>query len=231
MPGASRGTTRRATPPGSSKDASHLPLRRAGTRTRRDSDRSAKDRGTSFARERRNHPDLLVNGCTERETRALRVATGGAFLDDQRALDDLGGDAVTRARILASSAALSSDSTKAVGHMAPPSRSHRERDMSSPMSEEAELQGLNTAMTIKQVAPTAVLITITGSDVGELGDAPFKELEQRLAQGPFSLFIDARRTKGASVDVSNVWARWLRVHRDALLRIHMLTGSRFVQMT
>ncbi len=99
------------------------------------------------------------------------------------------------------------------------------------MSEEAELQGLNTAMTIKQVAPTAVLITITGSDVGELGDAPFKELEQRLAQGPFSLFIDARRTKGASVDVSNVWARWLRVHRDALLRIHMLTGSRFVQMT
>jgi hypothetical protein len=94
-----------------------------------------------------------------------------------------------------------------------------------------ELQGLNTAMTIKRVAPSVVLVSIWGSDAGELGDAPFHELDKQLARGAFSLFIDARRTKGASVDVSNVWARWLRTHRDELLRIHMLTGSRFVQMT
>jgi hypothetical protein len=76
-----------------------------------------------------------------------------------------------------------------------------------------------------------VVVTISGSDVGELGDRPFKELDKQLAAGPFALFIDARATRGASVDVSNVWARWLRTHRDELTRIHMLTRSRFVQVT
>lgn len=96
---------------------------------------------------------------------------------------------------------------------------------------QAELQGLNTAMTIRRMASTVVLVTISGNDAGELGDAPFRELEKQLAKGPYSLFIDARRTRGASIDVSNLWARWLRAHRDELVRIHMLTGSRFIQMT
>jgi hypothetical protein len=98
-------------------------------------------------------------------------------------------------------------------------------------SDDANLQGLDTSMTIRRVAAAVVVVTISGRDVGELGDAPFKALDEQLAKGPFALFIDARRTKGASVDVSNVWARWLRTHRDDLLKIHMLTGSRFVQMT
>jgi hypothetical protein len=93
------------------------------------------------------------------------------------------------------------------------------------------LEGLDTSMTITRVAAAVVVVTISGRDVGELGDAPFKALDEQLTRGPFALFIDARRTRGASVDVSNVWARWLRTHRDDLLRIHMLTGSRFVQMT
>ena len=75
------------------------------------------------------------------------------------------------------------------------------------------------------------MVVITGSDVGELGEAPFRELEKQIARGPFSLFVDARKTRGASIDVSNLWARWLRDHRDELVRIHMLTGSRFIQMT
>lgn len=94
-----------------------------------------------------------------------------------------------------------------------------------------ELSGVNTAMVIKRLSSSIVVVEITGTDVGELGEAPFRELEKQLARGPFSLFIDARKTKGASVDVSNLWARWLRAHRDELVRIHMLTGSRFVLMT
>jgi hypothetical protein len=101
----------------------------------------------------------------------------------------------------------------------------------TPEREQIELQGLRTSMSIQRVAPAVVVVTISGSDAGELGDAPFVELDKQLARGAFALFIDARRTKGASVDVSNVWARWLRTHRDELLRIHMLTGSRYVQMT
>ncbi|MGE0549233.1 MAG: hypothetical protein AB7R00_19330, partial [Kofleriaceae bacterium] len=68
-------------------------------------------------------------------------------------------------------------------------------------------------------------------DVGEHGNAPLDVLDHLLSAGPFTLFVDARRGAGASIDVSNVWARWLRSHRDQLHRIHMLTGSRFVQLT
>jgi hypothetical protein len=94
-----------------------------------------------------------------------------------------------------------------------------------------DLEGMNTSMTIKRPARAVLVVTISGSDAGELGDVPFTELDQQLAKGAFALFIDARRTKGASVDVSNLWARWLRAHRDELIRIHMLTRSRYVQMT
>ncbi|HXU67803.1 MAG TPA: hypothetical protein VN947_00665 [Polyangia bacterium] len=96
---------------------------------------------------------------------------------------------------------------------------------------ETKLEGINTTLTIRQIAPAVVLLKISGSDYGELGTAPFHVLEKVLREGPFSLFIDARATKGASVDVSNVWAQWLRKHRDDLVRIHMLTASRYVQLT
>ena len=94
-----------------------------------------------------------------------------------------------------------------------------------------ELPGLNTSMTINRPGPSVVVVAITGADVGELGDAPFEELERQLGCGPISLFIDARKTRGASIDVSNLWARWLRKHRDRLVRVHMLAASRYVRIT
>jgi hypothetical protein len=101
----------------------------------------------------------------------------------------------------------------------------------SEMPADVELDGLNTSMTISRRAAAVLVVTISGRDVGELGDSPFAELDKQLAKGSFALFIDARNTQGASVDVSNLWARWLRNHRDDLIRIHMLTGTRFVQIT
>jgi hypothetical protein len=98
-------------------------------------------------------------------------------------------------------------------------------------SDVVELEGINASISIQRTAPAVVLVTITGRDAGELGDGPFLALDEQLARGPFALFIDARDTRGASVDVSNVWAQWLRKNRDRLHRIHMLTGSRFVQLT
>jgi hypothetical protein len=97
-------------------------------------------------------------------------------------------------------------------------------------AESVEFEGINASITIKRQA-NVVIVTICGTDVGELNDAPLKALDEQLALGSFVLFIDARRTKGASVDVSNLWARWLRKNRDDLIRVHMLTGSRYVQMT
>lgn len=93
-------------------------------------------------------------------------------------------------------------------------------------------EGLHCTMRIARPAPQLVVMTIVGSDVGEFGDAPFRELERGLDEGRvIDFFIDGRATRGASIDVSNAWALWLRRHREALHRVTMLTGSRFLQVT
>lgn len=92
-------------------------------------------------------------------------------------------------------------------------------------------EGLHSQIAIDRRVPHVVVVTITGRDAGEHGNGPLEVLDAELARGPYALFIDARRTLGASVDVSNVWAQWLRAHRDHLHQIHMLTGSKFVQLT
>ena len=94
-----------------------------------------------------------------------------------------------------------------------------------------DLVGANVSFSIRRVAPSVVVVTIAGRDVGEHGESPLRALDAQLAEGALELFIDARQTTGASIDVSNVWASWLRRHRDELHRIHMLTASRYVQIT
>lgn len=93
------------------------------------------------------------------------------------------------------------------------------------------LEGLNGRIVIERPVAGVVLITIVGRDAGEHSKAPFLELAKDVERGPFQLFINAREAHGASIDVSNVWAQWLRQHRDQLHRIHMLTGTRFIQLT
>jgi hypothetical protein len=97
---------------------------------------------------------------------------------------------------------------------------------------ETRFQGVHCTMTVRRPAAGVLVLVIEGSDAGELGDAPMRELARDLA-GPASveLFVDARATKGATVDVSNDWARWLRGHRQHLQAVHMLTASRYVQLT
>jgi hypothetical protein len=93
-------------------------------------------------------------------------------------------------------------------------------------------EGLHCTMELSRPAPGIVVLTIEGSDVGELGDEPFRALEAELAAArPLALFIDGRDTRGASMNVSGDWALWLRRHRDHLAQVTMLTGSRFLQIT
>lgn len=92
-------------------------------------------------------------------------------------------------------------------------------------------KSLHSTMTLDRPRPHVVTLVIVGRDVGEHGDAPLRLLDDALRAGSFALYIDARDTRGASVDVSNIWAQWLRRNRDQLHEIHMLTGSRFVQLT
>jgi len=99
------------------------------------------------------------------------------------------------------------------------------------MVEPLVFEGLHSTTAVARPRPHVILVTITGRDVGEHGDRALRVLDDELRAGPYVLFVDARGTRGASIDVSNVWAQWLRNRRDQLLAIHMLTGTRFVQLT
>ena len=94
------------------------------------------------------------------------------------------------------------------------------------------LEGLHCTMAIDELAPGVVLVAIDGTDVGDLGDAPFAALAPMFeSERRVELFIDASRARGPSIDVSNDWAVWLKRHRSKLRHASMLTSSRFVQLT
>lgn len=87
-------------------------------------------------------------------------------------------------------------------------------------------------MAISRPSERAVLVRIAGLDIGELGQRPFLVLTELIGRGgPCDLFIDASQARGPSVDVSAQWAGWLHGNRERFQHIHMLTRSRFVQLT
>jgi hypothetical protein len=87
-------------------------------------------------------------------------------------------------------------------------------------------------LTLRRPGSGVVLAIFKGPDVGEFGDAPFRELEKDLAKGePLELFFDAQECPGPSVNVSNEWAQWLSSKRSQLHRVNILSGSRFVEIT
>jgi hypothetical protein len=92
-------------------------------------------------------------------------------------------------------------------------------------------QGIHCRLAIERPAAGVVVVRLTGWDVGEFGDAPFRELEKDVSAGLLQLFIDAREVRGATVDVSNEWAQWLRKNRSRFAHVSMLTGAPFVQLT
>jgi hypothetical protein len=96
---------------------------------------------------------------------------------------------------------------------------------------ELSLVGRNSSVRIYRPARGVVVIVLVGNDVGEHGNAPFTELSRAHDEGPLELFIDARDSRGVTLDVSGSWARWLAERRDSLRRVNMLTGSRFVEIT
>jgi hypothetical protein len=93
-------------------------------------------------------------------------------------------------------------------------------------------EGVHCSIILEQPVASVVLLRITGTDTGELGDAPMRALNDWLASsGSVSFFIDARAVRGASIDVSSEWAAWLSEHRSQFRSVTMLTGSRFIQIT
>lgn len=107
-----------------------------------------------------------------------------------------------------------------------------ENRMQTRTGTEIRFEGIHCVLCIQQFPGGVVLIHITGSDVGEFGDAPMRQLNERIAGGEtIELFIDARDVRGASIEVSGEWARWLAAHKIQLRQVSMLTGSRYIQIT
>ncbi len=92
--------------------------------------------------------------------------------------------------------------------------------------------GIHCSLVMQRFLPRVVVLRISGSDVGEFGEAPMDALNGWLTGlDPVELFVDARNVRGASMGVSAEWARWLGAHKSELKTVTMLTGSRFIQMT
>jgi hypothetical protein len=96
---------------------------------------------------------------------------------------------------------------------------------------EVLLEAPHSLLRFRRPRADVVVLTVTGKDVGEHGPSPFRELAKDVAAGPFHLFVDARAALGVTIEVSGEWGRWLMRQRSHLLSVHMLTGSRFVQLT
>lgn len=100
------------------------------------------------------------------------------------------------------------------------------------LQDSLRFEGVHCNISLERPAESVILLQISGTDTGELGEAPMRALHEWLASSePVKLFIDARAVRGASIDVSSEWAAWLSEHRGQLQSITMLTGSKFIQIT
>ena len=96
----------------------------------------------------------------------------------------------------------------------------------------ATFSGVHCTLEILLPHEGIVLLIFNGHDIGEFGDAPFRELSNRVQAGsPMEIFVDARAVPSASIEVSGEWAQWMRANRDHIYRMNMLCRSRFIELT
>jgi hypothetical protein len=86
--------------------------------------------------------------------------------------------------------------------------------------------------TYERIRPGALLVTITGFDKGQFGTAALDEIHAAVTrEGELELFIDGYEVKGTTVAVSDDWTRFFSSNRTGLTRVHVLVGSKVVQLT
>ena len=113
--------------------------------------------------------------------------------------------------------------------------SYGTKDNRKPMATDLEsvtFDGVHCAIELRRISHSLILMRMSGSDTGELHDAPMRTLDEWLAHTEaVEFFIDARKVRGASIDVSSDWAAWFTAHREQFKSITMLTGNKFIQIT
>lgn len=97
---------------------------------------------------------------------------------------------------------------------------------------EVRLTAGSCTFTYRRLRPGALLVTITGHDVGQFGTATLDEIRlELLRHRPLELFVDAREALGPSVSVSSEWTRFFSLNQDQLRRVSILVGSKVVELT
>jgi hypothetical protein len=95
-----------------------------------------------------------------------------------------------------------------------------------------ELSAGGCTFEFERPATGVLVVTIRGFDKGELGDEPLKEISSDFGLGrPLELFIDASQAVGAVKEVSDAWTRFFAERQKDLKRVHVLVGSKVVQLT
>ena len=68
---------------------------------------------------------------------------------------------------------------------------------------EIRYDGMHSNLIIQRFRSRVVVLSDSGCDVGEFGEAPMEALNDSVTSSdPIDLFIDAREVRGASIDVS-----------------------------
>ena len=101
------------------------------------------------------------------------------------------------------------------------------------MSVEAstELRTDTCLLRITRTGTRDIAMDFEGHDTGEFGDLAQRCVEAFLPpDGTATLTIDARRARGASMEVGAAWARWLSAHRDRLSSVRMHVGSAYMRV-
>jgi hypothetical protein len=102
----------------------------------------------------------------------------------------------------------------------------------SSSSPAVSFEGAHCTLELSRPAAGVVLIVLSGHDVGEFGDAPFRELDKDFSDGlPIEVFVDARKVPSASIEVSGSWAQWMMSNRDRIQRFNIFCQSRFIELT
>jgi hypothetical protein len=96
----------------------------------------------------------------------------------------------------------------------------------------ATFSGVHCTLDILRPHEGVIVLLFKGPDIGEFGDAPFRELATQLeSASPVEVFVDAREVPSASIDVSGEWASWMRSNRERIYRLNILCRSRFIELT
>ena len=116
--------------------------------------------------------------------------------------------------------------------------SRRERVMTQAANREVlpdgsvRMKSGESALAFARPTSSVLVVTIFGYDKGQFGTAPFDEIGSVLrVAAPVHLFVDARNAVGATVRVSEDWTSFLSRHRTELAHVHVLVGSKMVELT